>query len=138
MDIFFQDPSDIPLPPEEVRIRQFRAEPWPDNRRVRVYLEITPFQKRPNGEIQITDAPGNEVANLSIIETIDPKMDFTVHLRADKIGGEYTASATVYYYEQEPPNPEEKNGEPENQPAPLPTKIKVVDEAQTTFEIPAA
>ena len=138
MDIFFQDPSDIPLPPEEVRIRQFRAEPWPDNRRVRVYLEITTVQKRPNGEIKITDAPGTEVANLSIIETIDPKMDFTVHLRADVIGGQYTASATVYYYEQEPPNPEGENGEPENQPAPLPTKIKVVDEAQTTFEIPAA
>ena len=138
MDIFFQDPSDIPLPPEEVRIRQFRAEPWPDHRRVRVYLEITPFQKRPNGEIKITDATGTEVANLSIIETIDPKMDFTVHLRADVLGGVYTASATVYYYEPEPPNPEGENGEPENQPAPLPTKIKVVDEAQTTFEIPAA
>jgi hypothetical protein len=119
-----------------VRIRRFRAEPWPDNRRVRVYLEITPFQKRPNGEIQITDAPGNEVAHLSIIETIDPKMDFTVHLRADVIGGQYTASATVYYYEQEPPNPEGENGEPEDQPAQLPTEIKVVDKAHTTFEIP--
>ena len=138
MDIFFQDPSDIPLPPEEVRIRQFRAEPWPDHRRVRIYLEITPFQKRPNGEIQITDAPGNEVANLSIIETIDHKMDFTVHLRADEIGGQYTASALVYYYEQEPPNPEGKNGEAEDQPSPLPTKMKVVDEAHTTFEIPGA
>lgn len=138
MDIFFQDPTDIPLPPDEVRIRQFRAEPWPDNRRVRIYLELTPFQKRPNGEIQITDPPGNEVANLSIIETIDPKMDFTVHLRSDDIGGEYRASVTVYYYEQELPNPEGENGEPEDQPAQLPSKIKIVDEAHTVFEIPAS
>ena len=138
MDIFFQDPTDIPLPPDEVRIRRFRAEPWPDNRRVRIYLELTPFQKRPNGEIQIADAPGNEVANLSIIETIDPKMDFTVHLRADEIGGQYLASATVYYYEEEPPNPEGENGEPENRPAQLPSQIKIVDEARTVFEIPAS
>jgi hypothetical protein len=55
-------------------------------------------------------------------------MDFTVHLRAGEIGGQYLASATVYYYEQEPPNPEGEKGEPENQSAQLPTKIKVVDE----------
>ena len=42
MDIFFQDPTDIPLPPEEVRIRELTAEPWPDGRRVRVYVELTP------------------------------------------------------------------------------------------------
>lgn len=81
MDIFFSDPTAIPLPPDEVRVKELRAEPWPDKRRVRVYLEITPFQQRPNGNITITDAAGEEVASVSFIETIDPKMEFTIHLR---------------------------------------------------------
>ena len=41
MDIFFQDPGAIPLPPDDVKIVELRAEPWPDNRRVKVYLERT-------------------------------------------------------------------------------------------------
>jgi hypothetical protein len=44
MDIFFHDPTDIPLPPAEVRIRQFKGEPWPDGRRVKLTLELTLFE----------------------------------------------------------------------------------------------
>lgn len=135
MDIFLTDPTDIPLPPEEVRIRHFRAEPWPDKRRVRVYLEITPFQKRPNGELEIRDANGNEVASLTIIETIDPKMDLTVHLRTSEPAGTYTASATVYYYEAEETILPTESDTPETTLPKLPSRIKLVDRAETTFVI---
>lgn len=100
MDIFFNDPTDIPLPPDEVRIRHFEVNPWPDGRRVRVYLEVTPFQKRPNGEIIITNAGGDELANISIIETMDPKMEFTLHLRGAELRGPFTVSAHIFYYEE--------------------------------------
>lgn len=131
MDIFFQDPSDIPLPPEEVRIRQFSAQPRHDGRRVRVILEITPFQKRPSGEISVRDAQGDEVANLSIIETIDPNMEFTVHLRGPKPAGQYTAAATLFYTA---PLPETREGEsaPDRVELPEPT---IVDRAETSFVI---
>ena len=135
MDIFFTDPNDIPLPPEEVRIRNFRAEPWPDKRRVRVYLEITPFQKRPNGEIEICNAEGNEVASLTIIETIDPKMDLTVHLRVAEPAGSYTASAVIYYYEAEEPVSSEGSDSPDKSLPPLPSRMKLVDRAETSFQI---
>jgi hypothetical protein len=145
MDIFFQDPAEIPLPPDEVRIRQFKAEPWPDNRRVRISLEITPFQKRPNGEVRITDPAGEEAASLTIVETIAHRMEFTVHLRGRISPGQYTAQATVYYADPEEeaggegraaasPRPEE-GSEPEKLPLPLPTRIKVVDSAETAFTI---
>ncbi|MEN8172069.1 MAG: hypothetical protein ABFS03_04235, partial [Chloroflexota bacterium] len=62
MDIFFTDPNDIPLPPDEVHIRKLSAEPWPDKKRVHVNLEISPFQKRPSGEIILTDSDGEEAA----------------------------------------------------------------------------
>ena len=125
MDIFFQDPTAIPLPPDEVRIRELRAEIWPDNRRVRVFLEVTPFQKRPNGEVIITNPRGDEVASVSIIESIVPRIEFTMHLRGELPAGVYRLSATLYY-------------ETELEAPPAPPKNReriVVDQAQRDFSV---
>ncbi len=129
MDIFFTDPSDIPLPPDEVHIRQLIAEPWSDGRRVRVYLEITPFQKRPNGEISIIKQPGVEVASVSIIETIDPKMEITLHLRDPETAGEYFVQAIIFYSEQLEEGEENKQVEFE------PRNKIIVDRAEASFSI---
>jgi len=125
MDIFFQDPTAIPLPPQEVRIKDLRAEPLPDNRRVRVYLEITPFQKRPNGEVRISNAHGEELASVSIIETMITKMEFTLHLRGAAIIGPYTLSAMITYLEESDPSSEEQ--------APQERKQIIVDQQETRF-----
>jgi hypothetical protein len=136
MDIFFQDPTDIPLPPEEVRIRGLTAEPWPDGRRVRVSLELTPFQNRPNGEIDIRNDKEEEVSSVSFIETIDPKMQFTMHLRTLETEGEFTVSATVFYPITE--NAEESEEENSNQESLLlPDEIMVVDRSSVKFTIPS-
>jgi hypothetical protein len=102
MDIFFQDPNAIPLPPEQVRILELRAEPWPDGRRVKVTLVATPFLKRPDGEISIADPLGEEAAFVSIVEALTPQMEFTMHLRGEAPKGKYTVSASLFY-EQRPP-----------------------------------
>jgi hypothetical protein len=133
MDIFLQDPSDIPLPPDEVRIRKFQAEPWADQRRVRVLLEVTPFQKRPNAEIKIYYPDGEEAALLTIVETVVPRMEFTVHLRGPSTEGEYTGRAIVYYTKHESQPELAKPGEKEK--LPFPTGITIVDQAETSFEI---
>ncbi len=135
MDIFFRDPSEIPLPPEDVRIRQLQADPWPDGRRVRVFMEITPFQKRPNGEISVRDAQGNKVANLSIIETIDPKMEFTLHLRLAKPQGHFYVSAKVFYHLADQEGESEDSPQVDRLKPPFSNKIRIVDQAETTFEI---
>lgn len=126
MDILFSDPADIPLPPDEVRIRELRVDPWPDGRRLKVYLEVTPFQKRPSGEVQITDMEGNPVASANIIETIDPKMEINLHLRAEDNRGEYLASIVLFYLQEIPDDEDENLRRPERM---------VVDEAQTHFRI---
>jgi hypothetical protein len=134
MDRFLQDPADIPLPPDEVRIRELRAEVLPDQRRVRIYLELTPFQKRPNGEIKVTDVEGREVASISIIEAIDPKMQLTIHLQVGESAGEHNLSTEIYYYSAElfP----EGTDTPEDEPAvSLPTDKQIVDSQQTSFTI---
>jgi len=129
MDIFFQDPTAIPLPPDEVRIKALRAEPWQDNRRVGIYLEVTPFQKKPNGEVTITNPQGEVAAQASIIETIVPKMELTMHLRGPIASGAYTVSATIFYVQA----PE---GEADN-PSYFtdPDRRLVVDKTQVVFEI---
>jgi len=128
MDIFFTDPNEVPLPPEEVRIIELRAEPWSDGRRVGIYLEVDPFQKRPNAEIKITDNQGQELAHVSIIESIERKMEMTMHLRGE-IGNQICkVSATIYYAtideEPEPDTPIE------------PIQRTIVDHATTSFELP--
>jgi len=97
MDINFTDLSEVPLPPNEVRILNFRVEPYPDGKRLRVYLELTPFQKRPSGELFIIDPLGNQVAAANIIETIDPKMELTMHLRTPDPQGEFAARVVIFY-----------------------------------------
>lgn len=99
MDIFFQDPNAIPLPPDEVKIVELKAEPWPDKQRIKVHLEITPFLKRPNGEISLIDAHGNQIASVDIIESIETIMDFTLHLRGVEPAGDFIVSALIYYLE---------------------------------------
>ena len=134
MDIVFQDPSDIPLPPDEVRIRGLRAEPFPDHQRIRIKLQITPFQKRPNIEIVVTNEIEEESASLSIIESIDPNMEFTLHLKDDEPTGQYKVLAQIYYYEDDQ-IPEAKALKLEEGTHQLPTKEKIVDDRQTTFVI---
>ncbi len=134
MEIFFQDPSEIPLPPDKVRIRELHAEPFSDNRRVRIRLEITPFLQRPNCEIHVLDENGNQVASLSIIESIDPKMDFTIHLRIKEPTGRFTIKSDIYYYENEKTKDDPKSHEDEEIHH-LPSKVKIVDSQQTFFVI---
>lgn len=137
MDINFHDPSDIPLPPDEVRIRELRVEPFQDQRRVRLFIEITPFQQKPNCEIKIFTQSGSETASLSIIEAIDYKMQFTVHLKDESISGEYVAAMEVYYFE---PGQSAQAPEPgrESEIHQLPDRVKPVDQRQVAFSITGA
>jgi hypothetical protein len=129
MDIFFRDPNEIPLPPEEVRLHELKAEPWPDGRRVKIYLEVDPFQKRPSADLFISNAAGEEVAYANILETISRKMEINMHLREASPGGEYTVRAVVYY--QKLPTASEESGFQE------PGEPLIVDRGQTSFTIPS-
>jgi hypothetical protein len=103
MDIFFSDPSEIPLPPAEIRIRALLARPGSGNTRLRVALEIDPFQKRPNIDLAVIDGNGHEIATTSIIECQSRKMEITMHFRQQPASGPYRLISTLYYVEIEQP-----------------------------------
>ncbi|PIZ26514.1 MAG: hypothetical protein COY47_00035 [Chloroflexi bacterium CG_4_10_14_0_8_um_filter_57_5] len=81
MDAFFLDPNVERLPPEETRILDLCAEPYPEGKRVRISLELTPFQQRPYIELTLNDPDGNEVSSASIVEPMGCKLELTMHLR---------------------------------------------------------
>ncbi|MCA2001884.1 MAG: hypothetical protein LDL51_08475 [Chloroflexi bacterium] len=90
--------------PEETRIVGLSAAPYPDGYRLRVNMEITPFQKRPVIEVTLFDADENETATASIVEPMSWKIEFTMHVRGE-LRNPYTLSARLYYPEgpeQEP------------------------------------
>ncbi len=81
MESFFGGPEVERLPPAETRLVELRAQPDPDGKRLRVYLELTPFLKRPNIELLLTDQQGLEVSSASIIEPMGWKLELTLHIR---------------------------------------------------------
>jgi len=128
MDIFFQDPDENRLPPEEVRLREVQVFPMPDGMRIKVLIELEPFLKKPNLEISITTEAGKEVAHTSILETLTRKNELVMHLRDVKPGGEYTLTTTVYY---------QSLPEPSNMPLDLalPEPL-IVDQQKVNFSLP--
>ena len=98
MEFFFPEDGLARMTPEETRITSLSAEPYADGERVRVDLEITPFQKRPHIEVSLTDAHGHEVASASVIEPMSWKLEFTLHLRG-AAAGPFTLAAQLFYPE---------------------------------------
>jgi hypothetical protein len=96
------EPPENALPPEKVHFIDVHVEPWPDGRRVRVHASITPFRKRPNLEATIETMDGDLVASASIIETMTPRLVFTLHIRRPDPSGRYTLKALLVYPEKEP------------------------------------
>jgi hypothetical protein len=95
----YQPPEDG-LPPEQIRVQALRAEPWPDeSRRVRIHLDITPFLERPNIDVSIADEHGDEVSSVTIIESIESHLVFTMHIRGDDLISKFTLLARLYYTE---------------------------------------
>jgi hypothetical protein len=127
MDIFFADPDEIPLPPDEVRILEIKADPYPDGKRVRLFMALTPFQKKPSGDILVMDSSDTRVVSTSFIEAVTPKFEMTLHLRTSQ-PGDFTVEATLYYTKEI--EEEGQDGRVMIRP-----EKQVVDRAETRFTI---
>lgn len=98
MDFFFPEDSLNRMTPEETRISSLSAEPYPDGYRVRVNVQVTPFQKRPHIEVTLKDSNGDEIASTTIVEPMSWKLEFTMHIRGE-LNNPYTVDAKLYYPE---------------------------------------
>ena len=134
-DIFFSNIDEAPLPPAEVRIRELAARPRRDRARIDVQFALTPFQQRPNIEVAVRDNAGRQVSALSIVEAIEPQMEFTMHLRRAPAGGFYTLELLIFYADIETHAPP-KGVEPSAGEI-LAAAKQIVDRRQVEFEVPA-
>lgn len=102
MDINFVEPQNVPQPKDKVKITTLGARPYPDGWRVRVNIDVTPFQERPNLEVYLHTVEGVAVAQLSVIETMHKSMEFTIHIRNVMTpDADYVLSADLYYGERD-------------------------------------
>jgi hypothetical protein len=103
-NIFFFDSQEAPLPPDRMAITKLTAQPYPDGSRVKMELKVTPFLERPNLEIYARKVDGPIVAEMSVIETMTPDLEFTLHIRGvDSLEGDYILRAELYYEERTKP-----------------------------------
>ena len=97
IDLFLQDNPNL-APRDQVRLERLAATTYPDRRRVRVEVDVTPFRERPNLEIALLSSEGLAVASATVLATMHFKMEFTLHLRGvDDPAGEYTLRVQLYY-----------------------------------------
>jgi hypothetical protein len=99
MGFFLTDPQVECLPPAAIRLINLRAEPYPDGKRLRIVLELSPFQQKPHLALSLTDPTGEVVTTISIIEPVACNLDLTLHLRKPgaPVGGPYTLVAILSY-----------------------------------------
>jgi hypothetical protein len=104
----FEDGEELPAPRErgEVRFTRVDIKPYSDGRRMKLSFGLTPFAERPNVDMAVTNAAGQEVATLSLIEAMDTSFDFTVHLRGPEPRGPHTLRLTLFYLASDEPEAE--------------------------------
>ena len=107
-----------PRPRAEVRFAAIAVRPYPDGRRMKLHFSLTPFEERPSVDMAVTNAAGQEVATLHLIEAMDASFDFTMHLRGPEPRGEHRLRMVLFYPETDEP------GAPR----------QVVDEQTVTFD----
>ena len=118
----YDETEGVPAPRarEDVRFGEVSVRPYGDGRRVKVNFALTPFLERPSVNIAVTNALGNEVASMSLIEAMDTEFEFTVHLRGPEPKGEHAAHLTLFYLKSDDAPTEER---------------QIVDERTQTFVV---
>ena len=97
MDLIIQNNANL-FPRNQIQIERLEAAPFPDRRRVKVSVHITPFRERPNLDIAIFNADGARVASTSVIEAMTFKMEMNLHLRGDApLEGIFTVRVMLYF-----------------------------------------
>ena len=107
MSIDFFESGDVPQPRDKIRIERLEAQPCADGWRVKIIIDLTPFQERPSLEIHVRSRENRPVAELSVIQTMHRHMEFTVHIRGvSSPVGDYVAEVDLYY--DDPATPQDR------------------------------
>jgi hypothetical protein len=99
---FFQiDPNIERMMPADTRLLNMHAESYANGKRVKVILDITPFQQKPYLDLSLTDSLGKVLAATSVVEPISWNLELNLHIRNSSIphSGMCKLSAILSYPE---------------------------------------
>jgi hypothetical protein len=83
---FFQiDPNIERMLPADTRLLNMHAESYANGKRVKVSLDITPFQQKPYLDLSMTDYLGKVLAATSIVEPVSWNLELNLHIRNSSI-----------------------------------------------------
>jgi len=124
------NPTLTPPPQDDdIKILTLDAEPYPDSRRVRVKLVLSPFLQGPNAEINLSNQDDELLASINIVNIFIPENEFTLHIPESKsLPGRFTVNVEVFYVEEEEI---EQDGETQ-----FNLKKSLVDSTSTPFTLP--
>ena len=123
------NPTLTPPPQDDIKILALDAEPYPDGRRVRVKLVLSPFLQGPNAEINLSNHDDELLTTINIVNIFIAENEFTLHIPENKsLPGSYTVNVEVFYIEEEEI---EQDGETQ-----FNMKKSLVDSTSTLFSIP--
>jgi len=98
----------------DIDILDFSAQPYPDNRRVKVNFQLSPFLNAPNAAITMTNQKNEPVVAVDIVNIISLDNEITLHIPLHfSKPGEFSIHLTLFIIE------EDQVGEGESQGATL-------------------
>lgn len=94
---FYDDPTEGPRAPEDVRFNNLGLYVYDDQRRVAVGFDIAPFREPPSIQVIVTNESGQEASSLTVINTLRTNFNLTMHLRDERVSDQYTVNAQLFY-----------------------------------------
>jgi hypothetical protein len=97
---FFQiDPNVERMLPADTRLLNVRAELYSDGKRLKVGLDLTPFQQKPYLDLVLTDASGEIITTTSIVEPVNWNLELNLHIRKSSTSdnGVYKLTVVISY-----------------------------------------
>jgi len=87
------------LDPLDVRILEIIAKPWSDLTRITFQIRILPFRLSPTLDLSITDENDLVISEVTIIETPDNDIEFTMHIPKKESNNRMKLNAILKYEE---------------------------------------
>lgn len=98
MDVnFFDDFSNVPKSREDVRFKQLGFYVYPDQRRIALGFDITPFLEKPSIEVNVFNNAGVLASTITVVQTLDTNFNLTLHLRDSEPASPYRVEAVLFY-----------------------------------------
>lgn len=93
----------------EVEVIDFRAEPYADQRRIKVTFRLSFFQEPPNAAISLFDAQGEVISSVDLVNITHPENEITLHIPGSvNSAGEFQLELTLFKLEEREAQPDEK------------------------------